>query len=98
MSGVGDYGRKPEDLPTPEMVKEVMRKYNVDEKTARLIINDRVVYALERMKKWTFNMKKRQKEKADYIYRLFKSVKKGRFDKLTIDEIEKKILELCVEG
>lgn len=94
MSGVGDYGVNTKDIPTPELVKKVMEDFEVDEEKARKIIDFAVVMAMEKMKKWIFNTRKRQKEKADYIYGLTKKLKKG--DKKVIDEIEKKILELCV--
>ena len=83
-----------ESLSLPEMTKEVMRKFNVDKETAEKIITDRNVFALEKMNKWIRNMKKIQKGKADYIYQLTRSLKRG--NKTVIDELEKKILELCV--
>ena len=95
MSGVGDYGMKPEDVATPEIVKGLMRRFDVSEETARLIITYCNAFALEKMNKWIRNMKKIQKEKADYVYQLTRSLKRG--NKTVIDELEKKILELCVE-
>jgi len=85
-----------ESLSLPEMTKEVMRKFNVDKETAERIITDRNVFALEKMNKWIRNMKKIQKGKADYIYSLTRRLKRG--DKSVLDELEKKILELCVES
>lgn len=63
MSTSGGHELLPADVPTSEMTKEVMRKFNVDKETAERIIADRNVFALEKMNKWTFNMKKRQKGK-----------------------------------
>jgi len=94
----GGYSVDTAEHKTPEMIKEVMEKFSVTKEIAEQIIADRNVFALEKMKKWTFNVKKRQKEKADYIYQLTRSLKRGHNSKIIIDEIEKKILELCVEG
>jgi hypoxanthine phosphoribosyltransferase len=84
-----------QELSTPELVKQVIRDFKVDEKTASGIIAFCNTFAFEKMNKWIRNMKKRQKEKADYIYSLIRRLK--RRDESVIDEIEKKILELCVE-
>jgi len=84
-----------EELSTPEFVKQVVRDFKVNEEKARRIIAFCNTLALERMKKWIYNTRRKQKDKAEYIYQLTKRLKKG--DKKVIDEIEKKILELCVE-
>lgn len=97
MSGVGDFGISPESIPTPELVKKIMADFEVDEEEARRIISFAVVMAMDMQEKWRRNWKKLMKGKADGIYRLFRNAKRGSFDKLTIDEIEKRILELCVE-
>jgi len=94
VSGVGS-GIGEELQSTSEIIKEVMAKFGVSEEIAGMIIAYCNTFAFEKMKKWTFNMKKRQKEKADYIYRLTRRLKRG--DKSVLDELEKKILELCVE-
>ena len=95
MSTSGGHELLPADVPTSEIIKEVMKKFNVDKKTAGMIIADRNVFAIEKMKKWIYNIRRKQKDKAEYIYQLTKRLKQG--DKKVIDEIEKKILELCVE-
>ena len=84
-----------EESSMPELAKQVMRDFKVDEKTARKIIDFSNELAMERMKKWVYNTRRKQKDKAEYIYQLTKRLKKG--DTKVIDEIEKKILELCVE-
>ena len=88
----GGYEEEPS---APEFVKQVMRDFKVDEETASRIIAFCNTLALEKMKKWIYNMRRRQKDKAEYIYQLTKRLKKG--DTKVIDELEKKILELCVE-
>jgi hypothetical protein len=84
-----------EELSVPELVSQVMRNFKVDEKTARKIIDFSNELAMERMKKWIYNARRKQKDKAEEIYQLTKKLKKG--DTKVIDELEKKILELCVE-
>ena len=84
-----------QNFSTSELVKQVMRDFEVNEETAKLIIAYCNTFALEKMKKWTYNIRRKQKDKAEYIYQLTKRLKKG--DMKVIDEIEKKILELCVE-
>ena len=98
MSGVGDFGISPEDIPTPELVKKVMEDFEVDEEKAGRIISFAVTMALGMQEKWRRNWKKIQKDKAGDIYRLMRSLKRGKGDSLIINEIEKRILELCVEG
>ncbi len=48
-------------LRTSELTKEVMEKFNVDEKTAEQIIMFSNNLALQRMEKWTRNFKKWRK-------------------------------------
>jgi predicted RecB family nuclease len=94
MSGqVGNIGD--ENVPTPEQVKAVMTMFDVDEKFAKAIMNYAKQYATERMAKWVYNYRKLQKNKADEIYRLLRVLKQGH--KNVIDEIEKRILELCIQ-
>jgi hypothetical protein len=88
----GVYEQEPS---TSEFVKQVMRDFKVNEKTAERIIAYCNSFAMEKMKKWIYNARRKQKDKAEYIYQLTKRLKKG--DTKVIDEIEKKILELCVE-
>ena len=86
------------ELSTPGLAlkMQVMRDFKVDEETAERIIAFVSTLALEKMKKWIYNTRRKQKDKAEYIYQLTKRLKKG--DTRVIDEIEKKILELCVES
>lgn len=95
----GGYEQK--EVAEPEMVKQVRTLFAVDEKTARKIIDYAVVYSMERMKKWINNYRKNQKNRADDIYKLTKQLKKGdksgRGKRRIINEIEKIILEMCVE-
>jgi len=84
-----------QNFSTSELVKQVMRDFEVNEEKAERIIAFCNTFAMEKMKKWVYNARRRQKDKAEYIYVLTKRLKKG--DKEVIDEIEKKILELCVE-
>jgi hypothetical protein len=88
----GGYEEEPS---APEFVKQVMRDFKVDEETARRIVAYCNSFAMEKMKKWIYNYRKRQKNDAEYIYQLTKKLKKG--DVKVVDELEKKILELCVE-
>jgi len=89
----GGYEEEPS---APEFVKQVMRDFKVDEKTAERIIAYCNSFAMEKMKKWIYNTRRKQKDKAEYIYQLTKRLKKG--DTKVIDELEKKILELVVES
>jgi len=41
-----------EEMEAPEMAKEAMDDYGVDEKTALRIIADRNVFALKKFEKW----------------------------------------------
>jgi hypothetical protein len=84
------------EYETPEIIKEVMDDFKVDKETAERIIAFCSMMAMERMEKWVRGMRKRQKDKAEYIYQLTKKLKKG--DMKVVDEIEKKILELVVES
>jgi len=88
----GGYEEEPS---APEFVKQIMRDFKVDEETAERIIAYCNSFAMEKMKKWICNARRKQKDKAEEIYQLTKRLKKG--DKTVIDELEKKILELCVE-
>ena len=90
--------------PTEEAVltKQIIEKFKVDKKTAEQIINFAVCMAIERMGKWKSNTRRRQKEKAEEIYSLIKAWKKREKGTISstsiINEIEKKILELCVSS
>lgn len=97
-----------DEIAEAELTKQVMEKFNVDRKTATQIIAFAVCMALDKMKKWTTNMRKRQKGKAEDIYTLIKAIKKAdltvmglpRYCKVIYDltnDIEKKILEMCIE-
>jgi len=44
-----------EEMEAPEMAKEAMDDYGVDEKTALRIIADRNVFALKKFEKWREN-------------------------------------------
>jgi hypothetical protein len=85
-----------EELFTSEFVYQVMRELKVDEDLAKKIIAFANNYALEKMKKWVYNYRKKQKADADCIYQLTKKLKKG--DTKVIDELEKKILEMVVQS
>jgi len=88
------------DAELAELTKKVMVDFNVDEKTAERIIAFFNELTLTKMRKWVSIMRKRQKEKADDVYRLTKALKHGRLKpggKGIVDKIEKLILELCVE-
>jgi hypothetical protein len=87
----GGYEEEP---VTSEFIKQVMREFEVDKDLAKKIIIFANSYALVKMKKWISNYRKRQKDKAEYIYQLTKKLKKG--DTKVIDELEKKILEMIV--
>jgi 2-oxoglutarate dehydrogenase complex dehydrogenase (E1) component-like enzyme len=92
-------GYEDEPSVTSEFIYQVMRELKVDEDLAKKIIVFANNYALEKMKKWINNYRKRQKDKAEEIYMLTKKLKKlEKYDSLLINEIEKKILELCVDG
>lgn len=93
MSGGHEQGR----IETPELVNRAMTVFSTDEKTARKIIDFSTILAMEKMSKWTKNMRRRQKERAEEIYKLTKQLKREKGSNLAINEIEKKILELCVE-
>jgi len=85
-------------IPTPLIVKEVMEKFDVDEETAGRIIAFINSIALDKMKKWIANIRKIQKQKAEDIYQLTKRLKRdGRADSTIVNDIEKRILELCIE-
>jgi len=88
---------EPKHVVTPELVNRAMAVFSTDEKTARKIIDFGVILAMEKMKKWTSNMRRRQKERAEEIYKLTKQLKREKGSNLAVNEIEKKILELCVE-
>jgi hypothetical protein len=81
---------------TSEFVYQVMRELKVDEDLAKRIIAFANNYALEKMKKWVYNYRKRQKDNAEYIYQLTKKLKRG--DTKVVDELEKKILEMVVQS
>jgi hypothetical protein len=94
MSGsMADLGE--ELIPMSEQIKVIMAIFGVSEKGATSIAHYAKEYATERMKKWVNNYRKLQKAKADEIYRLLRLVKKG--NKNVINDLEKKILELCVQ-
>jgi hypothetical protein len=83
---------------TPELVSRAMTLFSTDEKTARKIIDFSTILAMEKMKKWTSNMRRRQKERAEEIYKLTKQLKREKGSNLAVNEIEKRILELCVSS
>jgi hypothetical protein len=87
---------------TSEFVYQVMRELKVDEDLAKKIIAFANSYALEKMKKWIYNYRKRQKDNAEEIYRLTKRLKVDihlhEVKSAIIDELEKKILELVVQS
>jgi hypothetical protein len=90
-------GVEPSYIPSSEFVKEVMKQFSVDEKTAERIIAFANNLALQKMDKWVKNYRKRQKEDAEYIYQLTKRLKKELgTNNSVIDEIEKKVLEMVV--
>ena len=93
----GGYEAEPRQREPAEDTKKIMTDYKVDEETAVRIAAYCNTVALEKMKKWTSNMRKRQKEKAEEIYQLTKRLKRDNCNTLVVNEIEKKILELCVE-
>jgi len=95
MSGGHDLLDTEAGKEIPEQVKKLMLEFSVDEKTARRLISYFTCSTQERVDKWIRNIRKLQKDRADEIYRLLKRLKKG--DKSVIDEIEKKILKICVE-
>jgi len=90
-------GYEEETFVEPEKVSEVRNLFQVDEKTARKIIDFATVTAMERMKKWINNYRRHQKDRAEDIYRLTKLLKKSGCDKKYVDDIEKIVLEMCVE-
>jgi len=94
-------GHEETRIEEPEMVKQVKSLFQVDDKTARKIIDYAVVYSMERMHKWINNYRKNQKNRADDILRLTRQLKKGdktgRDKRRVINEIEKILLEMCVE-
>jgi len=92
----GGYELLPGGIPTQEIVEQVMKEFGVDEKTAERIIAFINAVALRKMEKWVANFRKLQKQKAGDIYGLTRRLKRG--DKTVVNEIEKRILELCVEG
>lgn len=95
----GEYSLDTVEHKAPEMTKKVMKDFEVDEETAGRIITFANTLALEKMKKWTSNMRRRVKEEAEVIYQLTKRLKRdGRADKTVVNEIEKKVLELCVSS
>lgn len=85
---------------TPEEVKALMIEYGVDEKLAHKILQDKVTFAMQRMDKWINNARRLQKERAEVIYHLLKRLKKDgvKGNQTIIAEIEKHILEICVDG
>ena len=90
-------GYEEEGVATPELINRVMTLFSTDKKTASKIIDFSNILAMEKMEKWTSNMRRRQKERAEDIYQLTKRLKREGSNTLVINEIEKKILELCVE-
>lgn len=84
----------------PEELQALMDAYGVDEKIAHKILQDKVTYAVQRMDKWINNARRAQKEHAEEIYHLLKRLKKDgvKGNQAVIDEIEKNILKICVEG
>jgi len=102
MSGRGRGDFADAKLTDSDLVEQVAEKFKVDKKTAEQIINFAVCMAIERMGKWKSNIRKLQKTKAEEIYSLIKAWKKreksGNISSASIiDNIESKILELCVE-
>jgi len=90
-------GHEQKHIITPELVTRAMTLFSADEKTARKIIDFGVILAMEKIDKWTSNRRRIQKEKADIIFELTKRLKNsGRADIIVVNEIEKKIMELCV--
>ena len=105
----GDYSLDTVEYETPEVIKKVMSEFGVDEKIAEKIVAFCNAFALEKMKKWIFNYRKRQKDKAEELYKLTRKLKKLVLTEWTgdahpsevravVDEIEKRILELCVSN
>ncbi len=78
-------------------IKQIMETYTVDEETATKLSITVTVLAQEQMKKWCSNTLKIRREKAEDIYQLLKQLKKNEdwLDPI-LAEIEKKILELCI--
>lgn len=95
MSGVREQSLS--SVPVPELVRTVMGKFGVDEKTAGLIISFSNTLAMKRMEKWRRNFCKIYKNKAEDLYKLVKELGKVAGNGLLM-EIEKKVLEMCVEG
>jgi hypothetical protein len=90
-------GVEPLYIPSGELVKEVMKQFNVDEKTAEKIITFANDFAIQKMDKWIKNYRKKQKNEAEYIYQLTKRLKRELgVNNSVIDEIEKKVLEMVV--
>jgi hypothetical protein len=90
-------GAEPSYIPASEYMKEVMKEFKVDEKTAEKIITFANSFALQKMDKWINNYRKKQKDAAEYIYQLTKRLKKELgINNSVIDEIEKKVLEMVV--
>ena len=83
-----------ENEPESELIKEMIQKFGITQKTALAVVDWYNVRNQERMSKWYENIRKTQKNKADIIYSLFRRLKRG--DNTVIDQIEKLILELCV--
>jgi len=89
---------------TANLIYRVMERFKVDEKTATAYVNFMVTEASEMMQKWIANQnalqKKHMKEQAEEIYGLIKKWKvknrAHRDAKSILDEIERKILKLCV--
>ena len=79
-----------------ELVKQIVQDYSIDEKTAEKLISFFNTLSLEKIEKWRNNFLKRQREKADEIYKLLKEFKSNE-KKDVLEKIENKILELYVE-
>jgi hypothetical protein len=73
----------------------VMFLFNVDEKTAKEIINWCVSKTELRMHKWVDNYRRLQKNKVDEILRYIHNAKRGH--KSGLDNAEKLLLEMCIE-
>jgi Xaa-Pro aminopeptidase len=73
----------------PEKIREVMVRFDVDEKTARLLLSCSVIIASETFAKWKSNTRRMQMLKAREILELIKKAQNG--DSKALAEAESKL-------
>ena len=67
----------------PEKVRDVMARFDVDEKKARLLLGCSALLASEIVAKWKSNLRRIQKQKAAEILELIKKARNGDLEALS---------------